>query len=177
MKKLIRNWKFEIRNLKFSPKVSGFTMIELILYMGLFSILLFVLLQIFASILSVHLESQATSSVDQEANLILSRLTYDIHRAKTVDKPSFSTLHLSRLGSMDETYQMDGTGKYLQIADSTSTEQLNSSDVTPTITYIILGNSGKQQSVQINLTVTSNIKRTGGLTESQIYTTTVQTRP
>jgi prepilin-type N-terminal cleavage/methylation domain-containing protein len=152
----------------------GFTMIELILYMGLFSILLLVLLQIFSSILSVHLESQATSSVDQEANFILSRLTYDVHRAKTIDTPSISTLHLTGTG-MDETYAISGNS--LQLTDVSGPEKLNSSDVTPSITYTILGDTGKQQSVQIKLTMTSNIKRTGGLIETQTYTTTVQTRP
>jgi type II secretory pathway component PulJ len=176
---LIGKWKME--NGK-SRALRGFTMIELILYMGLFSILLLVLLQIFSSILSVHLESQATSSIDQEANLIMSRLTYDVHRASAITTPSLgsqgSTLQITG-SNLDETYAI--TSNNLQLTDNIAhtTNIMNSPDVTPTITFKTLGNTvaGNQKSVQITLILTSTIKRTGGLTETQTYTTTVQTRP
>src|SRR3990172_6790072 len=48
----------------------GFTIIELILYMGMLSILLAVLSQIFVSILNVQLESQSSSSIEQDSRYI-----------------------------------------------------------------------------------------------------------
>src|SRR5260221_10945575 len=66
----------------------GFTLMELLLYMGIFSVLLVVLMQLFTSILSLHAESQATSSVDQDGNFALMRLAYDIHRSSSIVTPA-----------------------------------------------------------------------------------------
>src|SRR3989344_6301854 len=65
----------------------GFTLIELIIYMGLLVILLSVLTSIFMSSLDVQLESQANSAVEQDGSYILSRLAYDIHRAEAISIP------------------------------------------------------------------------------------------
>jgi len=70
---------------KFIKKTQrGLTLVEMLLYMAVFSILLTVLLQIFFSALDVQLESKATSGVDQDGTYIMARLTYDIQRAQAV---------------------------------------------------------------------------------------------
>src|SRR5579859_4809889 len=65
----------------------GVTLIELIIYMGIFSTLLMVLVQLFGSIVNVSLESQSNSSVSQDSRFILSRMSYDIRLA---DPTSFT---------------------------------------------------------------------------------------
>ena len=47
-------------------KQKGFSLVELLLYMGLFSILLASLMQLFGAIIAVRLESEATSAVLQD---------------------------------------------------------------------------------------------------------------
>ena len=68
----------------------GFSLVELLLYMGLISILLVILTSVFISVLDVQQSSQATSSAEQEGAFLLTRLTYDIHRASSITTPSVS---------------------------------------------------------------------------------------
>jgi prepilin-type N-terminal cleavage/methylation domain-containing protein len=151
----------------------GFTMVELLLYMGIFSILLVVLMQLFTSILDVHLESQATSSVDQDGNYILARLTYDIHNASAITSPalgvSSSTLQLTG----GPTYSLN-TGKLLL----NNADPLNSINTTiPSITFKTLGNggAGNKSTVQIIMTVQSKTIRRGGVNQ-KIFQTTIGVR-
>ena len=60
---------------------SGFTIVELTIYMALLAVFLVIMTQILVSILDLQLESQATSFVEQDSRYILSRLAYDINRA------------------------------------------------------------------------------------------------
>lgn len=62
----------------------AFTIVELIIYMGLLSILLVIITNIFLSVLDMQTESESTSIVQIDARYILSRLSYDIHRASAV---------------------------------------------------------------------------------------------
>ena len=66
----------------------GFTMVELLLYMSLLTILLIVLTTLFVQILDVRLESEADSSTSSEGQFIMSRLAYDIGRADAVLIPT-----------------------------------------------------------------------------------------
>src|SRR4030042_5852170 len=70
-------WKFQ----------KGFTLVEILLYMGLLAILLVVLTEILVSILAVKIEFEATSSVEQDSRFLLSRLFYDINRASAITTP------------------------------------------------------------------------------------------
>jgi hypothetical protein len=152
------------------------------LYMGIFSILLVVLLQIFSSTLSVHAESQSTTSIQQDSTFILNRLTYDIHRANTIVFPSIggngNSLHIIGNGP-DLTYSVDANGALLLTDNSASTtEALTSNDTKVVIQFKTLGNtaSGSKPSVQILLTITSKILRDGGKIQTDSYQTTVQVR-
>lgn len=154
----------------------GFTMIEMLLCMGIFSILLIVLLQIFTAILSVHAQSQTTSSIDQEGNYLLSRLSYDIHQADTVISPG--------LGASAQELQIDGKtykliGDNLMVADATGSTQLNGADVKVAMdnnSFTTLGKPSGKLSVKINITLTSKVTRVGGLKSIRTFETTVQTR-
>ncbi len=168
----------------------GFTVVELLLYMGIFSILLVVLMQIFTSILSVHAESQATSQVEQDGSYILARLTNDIHKASTIATPTLGTtgqtIHITGSG-IDETVSQNGTDLKLTNNTSSSSEFLNSANTNVTVSFQTLGNvlsstpaptpaATVKYSVQIQLTVTSKIIQPGGIQQSKTFQTTIQTR-
>lgn len=65
----------------------GFTLLELIIYMGIFSMVLLILVQIFGVALDIMGESQAKSTVAQDGEYINLRLGYDIKRAESVSVP------------------------------------------------------------------------------------------
>lgn len=174
MKKLLTVSRLRVQN--------GFTMIELLLYMGIFSILLVVLLDLLTMILGAHTESQATSAVDQDGNYIMTKIAYNIHRATTINPSTYavSSNNLELTGtSFDETFAVDGNNN-LVVTDNTVTPpvsyQLNGPDTTANITFTPFGNTGGKASVQIKLILTSRLKQKGGVVQQQEFDTTVAMR-
>lgn len=164
----------------------GFTIVELLLYMGIFSILIVVMLQIFTMILSTHAESQATSNVDQDGSFILSRLTYDIHKASGITLPVVGTnctatkLNTSCILTVGgKTYQMDGNGN-LNLVVAGDLQHLNSVNTEiESITFATLGNSAVinfKPSVEIEFTLKSKILQAGGRADTKTFHTTIGTR-
>lgn len=167
-------------------KQKGFTLVELLLFMGIFSILLVILFQLFSSILSTHAESQATSSVDQDGNFILSRLAYDIHNASGITIPflgnscNWPIIPSCQLVLSNGTYAITSEGN-LTLTASGNIDFLNSLKTTKitdiTFTKLVNTNPGSKPSVQIKFTLQSRIIRPGGITQTQTFQTTVATRP
>lgn len=70
-------------------KNKGFTILELVLYMGLLGIFLVIMTNLFVSTIEVRLESQTQSAIQQDGRFILQRLSYDIRRAQNIVLPLF----------------------------------------------------------------------------------------
>jgi len=162
----------------------GFTMVEILLYMGIFSMLLVVLFQLFSAILSAHAESQATSSVNQDGSFIISRLAYDIHNASGITSPSvgascnWPTVSSCQLALSNGTYGITSLGNLTFTANG-ETYSLNGLNTKITdITFTTLGNAalGSKPSVQIQFNLQSKIKRDAGVLQTQVFQTTVATR-
>src|SRR3989338_7067480 len=114
IKEITHSLKFAVRRSK------GSTLIELLLYMGILSIFLMILTQLFLSVLDVSTESKQVSSVVQDGRFILARLRYDIQRADAINSPS--------LGSSDTTLSLDiGGNTYVYTLSGSNLElQVNS---------------------------------------------------
>ncbi len=156
----------------------GFTLIELILYMGLFSIFLVALTQIFSSALELKVESEATSSVQQDSRYILERLSYDINRADSITTPSSigaqdSTLTIV-ISGQDYTYNLNGNK--LELTSPNGTVQMNGYNTSVTnVSFTRLGNSGGKNSIGISYTVNSLSTQSKG-TESKTIQTSLGIR-
>lgn len=187
---LISNFKFQILNkelvighLKFGIGSSrrmreGFTLIEMLIYMGLLAILMTVMTSLFSSILDVQLESQASSSVDQDGRYLLSRLMYDIQRADSITTPSSLGSQTGNLQIVISgiIYSYALSGGNLQITNNFGTDNLNSTESTVSnLSFLRLGNVNGKNSIQLGFTVTSKTLKTSG-TESKNFTTTVGIR-
>jgi hypothetical protein len=107
----------------------GFGLIELLLYIGIFSMLIIILFQMLIAILDIQLESRGHSSVDQDGLYILGRLNYDVQRANTVASPvlgeSSPSLTVTVNGN-DLTYSLASSNMILTNSSSGSQSQLNS---------------------------------------------------
>src|SRR5689334_20376440 len=106
----------------------GFTMVELLLYMGLLAIFLTMLTRLFTATLDVQLGSEATGMVEEDSRYIYSRFAYDISRANAVVVPvalgiSSNTLTIM-IGSVANTYSLSGTN--LMLANNLGAGALNS---------------------------------------------------
>jgi Tfp pilus assembly protein PilW len=177
----ILNTKYKIQN---TESQKGFTIVELLLYMGIFSMLLVVLLQLFSTILSSHAESQATSSVDQDGAYLLARLAYDIHKASGITSGSNCTWPIvpsCQLAlSNGISYQITPAGN---LTINGAVDPLNSVETKITnMQFTTLVNPSTFQlpnpkpSIQISFTLQSKTIRTGGQPQAQTFQTTVQTR-
>ena len=175
----------ELSNMYFRLKKSlkkqqGVTLIELLLYMGIFSILLMVLVQLFGGIVNINLESQANAAVSQDGRYILNEMTYTLRQAQSYSVPiagaSGSQLVFST-GSKSYTYSLsnDPVGQQnLLIYDGSSTERLNSYGTTVSgLTFTRLattGTSGKN-TITVSFTLTSTTHDQKGVQTQQFVTT------
>ena len=144
----------------------GFTLVELLLYMGIFSILLVMLFQIFASIFDVQLESKSVSSVTQDGLFIQNRLNYDASRTKSIVAPALgqSSESLSLLIE-NEVYIYSIANGNLNLSSTVSGTlgQLNSADTTVSATFTRLSDTaGKNHdTITASFTLTSKTVKQG----------------
>ena len=169
MKKyLTSNIRYPISNSK------GFTFVELLLYMGLLSFLLLVQTQILTSVLSVELESEATSSIQQDARFILARIVYDINRAENIVSPATPSAVTDSLeliiNGTSNTYSL--SGENLMIANSLGSDNLNSFGTRISgLSFKRLGNVDGKNTITFSFTVTSITQREQGPESRTIKTT------
>lgn len=157
---------------------SGFTLVELIVYMGILSMLLVVFTDIFTSILDTQLSSQRTSSVAQDGRYIYSRLIYDINRAQGVILPAnLGDVSVSLQATISGTlYTYALAGGNLTVTDNTGTYALNSYDTTISgLQFTRLGNASGKHTFRINFNVTGRIPM-HGTTEVKAFQTTAGLR-
>lgn len=162
----------------------GFTLIELILYMGILSILLMVLVQLFGSIVNVNLESESNAAVSQDGRYILNEITYTLRQAKTFILPAglgtankSTQLQFTTYAGKTYTYSLstDPAGQQkLLISDGISTEQLNSNGTTVSnlsfTRYATTGTSGKNM-ITLSFTLTSTTQQPKGYQQETFMTT------
>ena len=147
-------------------KPSGFTLIELSVYVGIFSILLLVLIQIFVTTINTQLSAQSFSGISQDNRYLLARLMYDINRADAVNIPSTlgsSANSLSlKIGTDTYVYTLSGNNFILTINSSFS-NQLNGLDTEiSTLQFTRLGTASTPPLVKVNYVLKSRVKTTSG---------------
>lgn len=159
-----------------TPEVSqsAFSLIELVIYMAIFSLLLTVLFSMFTSIFTVQMESQATSSVEQDGRFILSRLMYDMNRAQAIVAPANlgdegSTLQLTIEG-IDNSYNLDGDA--LVLTNNQGTNQLNSFNTkVSNLVFKRLGNLSGKHTIKISFTISSRLGQNAPYEQENFQTT------
>lgn len=156
----------------------GFTLVEFLLYMALLSIFLLTLTDLFTAILNVRLESEATSTVEQDGRFILARLAYDIPQASSITTPlslgsTASTLQMT-ISATTYTYALSGSDLNLTIGASTN--KLNGSETSISgLSFKKLGNAGGKETISIQFTLSSKTQRPSG-PEIRTFTTTIGRR-
>lgn len=173
-----KSFVLKIRN---SPQSgAGFTIVELLLYMGLLSILLGVLTNIFATSIETQLETESSSSIEQDGRFIFSRLAYDLHQAQSISSPALgappATSLQIQINNVPYTYQVTSGDLKLTNNNTLEINSLNSLDTTvSSLTFQQIGIPGGKNTVQIILTLTSKVARPQGY-ETKNMTTTIGIR-
>lgn len=146
-------------------KKRGFTLVELMIYMGLFGILMWILTDIFLTTLDAQAEVSSISVVEQDSQAIMNRLSFDAMRATAVVVP----LTLGGTGASAEftvngnsyTYLLNGDNLQI-VVNGNPGQNLNSSEsIINNLSFTRLGNVGGRDTLQVSFTVTSRQLRNG----------------
>lgn len=156
----------------------GFTLVELLIYMGLLSAVLIVIANILVVALDDRLESETGSSVLSDGRFMLARLMYDVGRTENIVLPSLLGDETSSLqivvGGINYIYAVNNGN--LVLTNGVDSDQLNSIETTVSnLTFKRLGNLGGKNTVQIRFDVVSKALRRYGQ-EIKNFQTTVGTR-
>ena len=162
---------------------AGFTLVELLLYIGLFSILLVTLFQLFTSIIDTQIESQSSSSVFLDGQYILNRFRYDMQRAKNIITPSSSSEQgtVAKLSIENTTYIYSLADGNLILTDefASTAGQLNSLDTTVSnLNFTRINDTQAKNSDTITFFFRLTSKATKrGESKAENFKTTVGIRP
>jgi prepilin-type N-terminal cleavage/methylation domain-containing protein len=164
--------------LKFTPK--GFTLIELLIFMGIFSVLLLFLLNLFTSILDVQLEAESYSSVDLDGRYILAKLSHDIQSADSadtinnyIDLPatgSAGTVLRMRINSQIHTYFASTSGR-LQMINPTLHDLTSSDSSISALLFERIGPGDNTDTIRVSFRLTSRYLRRQGAEFRDFQTT------
>jgi len=155
-------------------KRKAFTIVELVVYMGILSILLMVFIDMFATLVNRQLETESLSSVQQDANYLLSRLNYDFSQSKNIQVPATASSPSASLtllnGSTPYYYFLKSDN--LIASHSGILDQLNSSETTiSNVSFQRLGIGNARDVVQVKCDITSKSKKQSGYDVTHFSTT------
>jgi prepilin-type N-terminal cleavage/methylation domain-containing protein len=151
--------RFKRSLLPFMKQEKGFTLIEFLIYTGIFSILLTITLQMYASIFEVQVESQATSSVASDGKFIMGRFSYDMNRASSINSPTFlgspsASLEITA-DSENLRYSLSNGNLILENTTLGTLDQLNTENSSVSDLSFIRLDGGDKDTVQITFSLSS----------------------
>lgn len=167
--------KLKKENLK---KQQGFTLVELLIYIGLLMVMLLIFTEILTTIIESQIRSTNTSNVADDGRYIYSRLIYDVGRAEAIIDPSYfgstsAKLELKIDGNVATYSATNGT---LELTDTTGTRSLSGYGTRITdLLFTKVGSSSAHETVRLNFTITGNVDKEG-VVDIQDFQTTVGLR-
>ena len=147
-------------------KIYGFTLIETLLYIMIFSIVVFLIFQIYALVLESRGRQRTTVEVNEEGSRIIQMITQNVRNATSINSPTPAN-NLDVLSIYTYTTANNPTLYYLVGNDlvikegSATTVILNSNRVKITsLKFTNLSKSGTKGTVKIEFTISSNTLNT-----------------
>ena len=148
-------------NGKFFP-MRGFTIIELIIFSAIFSILMISFISILVAVTSVHNRQIGASEVNQQSQFLLQQIQYHVERASMIQlepDSATSTLKLRMPGSAeDPTYiYLSGNVAYIKQTESGEPQALTSDKVLVSdLVFTKRSNPPGHDSVSVSMVVAFN---------------------
>ncbi len=155
----------------------GYTLVELLLYFALVSLILVQLSSLFLSILEAKSQSQALSAVERDGQYILTRLAYDIKRSSSIEQPSSlgETMSGMELSIDGQIYSYAVANNQLTLSIQNVPQVLNYDTEISNFSIQRLGNPGGKHALRVSYQVTSPIIQNAGL-ESREFQSTIGIR-
>lgn len=152
----------------------GFTLVELVVYMGIMSILLVIFIDMFAILVNKQLETEASSSVQQDENYLFARFSYDFGQTKSIILPSMPSTPSGTLRLLigSTTYDYYASSSSLIATSSGAINQLNSIDTTiSNLSFQRLGTGNSNDVIQMKCDISSSTKEQSGYKVTHFATT------
>lgn len=159
--------------------LSGFTLVELLIAMGIMTILILILSQVFGSILSVRGKNEATTSLAQDSRYLLQKLSYDVKRATSISSPlagqSSSSLTMI-IGGQTYLYSLSDGVLSLRVGAG-DPDRLNSVGTIVTgLNFTRNSDMSGDANISLDLTLTSRVGLDGVDSSTRRIQTTITTR-
>lgn len=162
----------------------GFTLIELIIYFTLLSIILLMITDLFFRISEASLESTSKSRVETEGEYMLNRIIYDIHRVDS-SQEDFIAVPANPGDSTSQLIMQINGKHYIYVSFGQEvlfgefgviTDRLTSNSVkAPTLSFTHIANPGGKPTIKITFTLESTTPTKSGI-ESKNFETVVSLR-
>ena len=164
--------------MKYTPRQTGFTLIEAMIVMTLLAVFLTGLTSLFVRAVDIQSKSEAYSATVSDGRFMMARLNYDITRASAISTPASlgSTSATIVMTISGTTYTYAVSSGNLQLTDGSGTDRLNSSGSSVSgLTFQRLGNSGGKESIRYSFTLTSSVRHVSG-NDIRTFNNTVERR-
>ena len=157
----------------------GFTLIELIIYMGLLSIFMVVMTDLLTQILDLRTQSTAQSFVTSDGNYLRDKFAYDIRRSSAIATPatigSTNTQLVLTIGGVNTAYSVQNNA--LVLTTGGISNQLTTSDVSiASFSATRVGNGTGKDTIQLSYTLLSKRTAHSLPIEQKTYALTIGTR-
>lgn len=153
---------------------SGFTLVELAIYMGISMVILLTLTELLVAIVNTKLTTQATTGIGQDGRYIYTRFIYDVNRADSVSTPASlgdtsNSLVLTINGTQYSYGILNGN---LILTDPQGSDRLNGIDTQiSNLTFKRIGNINGKHTFRISYVITSRVVDKGAANTESFQTT------
>ena len=148
----------------------GVTVVEILIYLGLMSIFMLVLVDGFVTAANFKLESESASTIQSDSQFILAKLANDVANSDSLSV-SGNNLILS-----SGTYSLSVDGD-LTLQSGIVSKKVNGLDTKlVNLTFTKLGNLNGVPTVQVKFDIESRITKQGNIKEIRSYQTTLGLR-
>ena len=134
----------------------GFTLIETLIYVGIFSIVALSLTGILWNTLRVNSNQQAANEVDENLRYIMSVLGEKVRSSTMVDTATSSTLVLKNSSYEDITFSVTGGALYLQEGGALSVALTSNKVTVDSLTFNKIEMAGAKDGVRVDITLSYN---------------------
>lgn len=153
-----------MKNIYHNQKNNGYTIIEMLLYIAIFSLIIGSILSVAMSIANQRILNQVTQEVDYQGNLAITNITQNLRNASTINTPtpsnssaslSYNTATLANNPTIYDVVNDQSVNKLRFTAGSSSSVYLTSSRVTMSnLNFSNRAITGGRDSIYISFTLT-----------------------
>lgn len=157
-------------------KTRGFTIVEMLIYMGILTTMMVILTRMLTGIIDMQLGSEAAGEIEEDSRYVFARLAYDIGRATNIVTPAAagdqSSMLILSIDGVANTYALSGNS--LVLANNHGTHDLTGygSEIS-NVMFTRLGDPSGKNSIQVAFTIDSLTQTVSGSDSKTLETTIV----